>query len=976
MSRPGVFRGALTLILALVMAGQGGFAPLAAAKATRRDPPQTAGAPDDVDPSAFDVRVGVGPQLTRLEFRGPRLIDSKRDGQVLVLRFAMRSAPLIPRLHVDPPPYVKSAASDVVGGQAEVRLTLADGADAHVAVEDGVSAVILSPAASSSGEARVDQMGDTRADPTPIGGQVKMMARMDGPAAVLRFPWRAPVGAAVFRRADAVWVVFDSPSVMDLSALPTQAKTQGRSPLKSARVVSGKSFVAARIVAAPSANIVVEAEGAVWTVIIGGPPAAEPPAQASIAVDDSGAVGLSVTLAGGTGVFWTPDPIIGDTLAVVTALPPNKGVAVKRAFVGGAILPTVQGVAVEAVSDQLSVTASRDLVRIGRPNGLPLASAADGIEFGAAALGDPQPALEPAMVDFANWPKVGEGGFHDRYARLVSGASQEVAEHKPGKVQARLALARFLVGSELGFEAIGVLNLLAKSDPTVLGSAEFRGLRGVAKVMSGRLHDAVADFSSPALAEERSAALWRGYIAQKTGDLAGARQQFSLGRLALPGLTGRWKARLARSITESDLAGGDLAAARQELTVATGSTGGDEDEDMSTKFVAAKVVDATGRWTDALALYDEVSKARYGAVAAPAALRAIQLRLQHGQMTASQAAPILNTLRFRWRGDATELEVVRSLGQIELSSGHYREALEVLRSASRRLADLPAAAAIRTDLAQTFRALFLDGRADGLQPIQALGLFLDFKELTPIGTDGDTMVRKLARRLVDVDLLAQAAELLKYQAENRLEGVARADVSTDLATIYLMDRKPEQALQAINSSRTTVLPTALNQQRRLIEARALLALGRTDHALEVLANDHTPEVAALRAETAWRGRNWAQAASIYDALLGDRWKSPAPLSLEEESRLTRAGVAYSLAGDDAALGRLRGRYAKLAEGARNKEMIRIALSGLSSGDATPAAYGRAVAEVDTFAGWVSTMKKRFLEKSDPRTGGAPTPRKG
>ena len=968
MSRPGLFRGALTLMLALVMAGQGGFAPLAAAKAARREAARTTEATDDADASGFDVRVGAGPQLTRIEFHGPRLTDSRREGQVLILRFAMRSMPMIPRLHVDPPPYVKSATADLVGGQAEVRLTLADGADARVAVEDGASAVILSPAAAAAGEARYDQMGDTRADPTPIGGQVKMTARLDGPAAVLRFPWRAPVGAAVFRRADAVWIVFDSPAVMDLSALPTQAKTQGRSPLKSARVVSGKNSVAVRIVSAPSANIAVEAEGAVWTVIIGGPPAAEPPAQATVAVDETNAIGLSVALAGGTGVFWTADPVVGDNLAVVTALPPSKGVPVKRAFVGGSVLATVQGVAVEAVSDQLSVTASRDLVRIGSPNGLPLAAAAEGIEFGAAALGDPQPALEPAMVDFTNWPKVGEGGFHERYARLVSGAAREAGEHKPGKVQARLALARFLVGSELGYEAIGVLNLLAKTDPTVLGSAEFRGLRGVAKIISGRLRDAVADFASPALSEERSAALWRGYIAQKSGDMTGARQQFSLGRLALPALSGRWKARLARSITEADLAGGDLGAARQQLTLATSATAGDEDEEMSTKFVAAKVVEASGRWTDALALYDEVAKAKYGAVAAPAALKAIQIRLAHGQMTANQAAPVLNTLRFRWRGDATELEVVRNLGQIDLAQGHYRDALEVLRSASRRLADLPAAAAIRTDLAQTFRTLFLDGRADGLQPIQALGLFLDFKELTPIGTDGDTMVRKLARRLVDVDLLPQAAELLKYQAENRLEGVARADVSTDLATIYLMDRKPEQALQAINNSRTTVLPTSLNQQRRLIEARALLALGRTDHAMEVLSNDRTPEVAALRAETAWRGRNWTQAASIYDALLGDRWKSPAPLTLEEESRLTRAGIAYSLAGDDASLTRLRGRYAKLAEGARNKEMIRVALSGLSSGDVSPAAYGRAVAEVDTFAGWVSTMKKRFLEKSDPRAG--------
>src|SRR5258706_16465843 len=106
-----------------------------------------------------------------------------------------------------------------------------------------------------------------------------------------------------------------------------------------------------------------------------------------------------------------------------------------------------------------------------------------------------------------------------------------------------------------------------------------------------------------------------------------------------------------------------------------------------------------------------------------------------------------------------------------------------------------------------------------------------------MGVEGDLMVQNLPRGLVDVDLLAQAEELLKYQAENRLDGVPRAQVATDLAVVYLMDRKPEEALNAINASRTTVLPNALNLQRRIISARALGALGRYDAGLEMLGTD-------------------------------------------------------------------------------------------------------------------------------------------
>ena len=42
--------------------------------------------------------------------------------------------------------------------------------------------------------------------------------------------------------------------------------------------------------------------------------------------------------------------------------------------------------------------------------------------------------------------------------------------------------------------------------------------------------------------------------------------------------------------------------------------------------------------------------------------------------------------------------------------------------------------------------------------------------MTPIGRQGDEMVRLLAKRLVEVDLLDQATELLRHQVDNRLKG--------------------------------------------------------------------------------------------------------------------------------------------------------------------------------------------------------------
>ena len=64
---------------------------------------------------------------------------------------------------------------------------------------------------------------------------------------------------------------------------------------------------------------------------------------------------------------------------------------------------------------------------------------------------------------------------------------------------------------------------------------------------------------------------------------------------------------------------------------------------------------------------------------------------------------------------------------------------------------------IQDEAAATFDSLFLAGKGDALPAIDALALFYDFRELTPIGRRGDEMIRRLADRLVSVDLLDQAA---------------------------------------------------------------------------------------------------------------------------------------------------------------------------------------------------------------------------
>jgi hypothetical protein len=196
-----------------------------------------------------------------------------------------------------------------------------------------------------------------------------------------------------------------------------------------------------------------------------------------------------------------------------------------------------------------------------------------------------------------------------------------------------------------------------------------------------------------------------------------------------------------------------------------------------------------------------------------------------------------------------------------------------------------------------------------MPPVESLAIFYDNIDLTPIGAEGDDMIRRMVDRLVAVDLLAPAASLLSYQVEKRLDGVAKAQVSAKLAAIYLMDHKPQAAVDALHGSQISGLPDQDGHARLILEARAFAALKQWDNALDLIAVDDQPDTRRLRADIYWESGNWANAGQKTEELLGVRWSDPIPLSNSERAEVLRMAVSYSLANDGAGLDRLRQHFA-------------------------------------------------------------------
>jgi hypothetical protein len=194
---------------------------------------------------------------------------------------------------------------------------------------------------------------------------------------------------------------------------------------------------------------------------------------------------------------------------------------------------------------------------------------------------------------------------------------------------------------------------------------------------------------------------------------------------------------------------------------------------------------ALGHDKDALDAYRFAGRSSDRAAAAEAKLFEIMLRQKRDEISQAEVLRELETLSVTWRGDAIEVKTLQMMARIYADAGRYGESFAAARTGTRLQPNSEPSRQAQDTAAALFAQLFLGPKGDDLSPVDALGMFYEYRELTPIGRRGDEMIRRLADRLVAVDLLDQASELLQYQVDKRLEGAARAQVAARLAMVYL-----------------------------------------------------------------------------------------------------------------------------------------------------------------------------------------------
>jgi len=787
------------------------------------------------------------------------------------------------------------------------------------------------------------------AAPDPAPSKVVITAadkRLD-----FRFP--RPTGAAAFLDAGTMTLAFDTRDTIDPADL---AKLLPQQIADSTVAREGKvTLVRLRLAGQPLARFF--ADGDSWSLDLsdagGGSAAAIEPHRG---VDERGQTNIVVPMPGLTGVHWLESGPAGLPVAVATALGPTRLTPKPYQFVEFGLLPTAQGLAIQPRSDDVIARAGTDEVRIGRSGGLTVSLDVAGpgrADGGAEVLKPPAPPL----LDPERWARLRLGSQRDQARALM----QEVAgASRTHKSEARLALARFYAANDLAVEALGPLGALTADDAAMRANREVPFLKGVAEAQLHRNMAALAAFDAPPIKEDVEAGLWRALIEQRLDRNAQALVGFRRGEPLLERYPADLQGEFREAMVRAALATQDMGLAERQVQALADMPPGSFDQEKLA-LLRAMLDDASGRADAAMSGYRPLFEAKSRPIAAEAQLRAVKLADadKRSDLKSDEAVARLETVSVVWRGGRIEIEALAELNRLYTDQRRWRDAFMIARRANETFPDDPLTRRMHDETAQRFAELFADGGADKLPRIDALALFYDFKEFLPIGRRGDEITRLLADRLVELDLLDQAAEILKYQMDRRLTGAARSTVAARLAMIDLMNGKPADAVRAINSTRLVELPADVRRARLLLEVKALSDLSRTDQALEMLDRESGPEVDRLRADIFWTGRRWREAGEAYERILDESWRGDDPLSDGQRGDAMRAGISYVMANEALSLDRLRSKFAPKM--ARSPDARTFAfITGANRARASDIReLARAAASADTISDFLRAYRERY-----------------
>jgi tetratricopeptide (TPR) repeat protein len=281
-----------------------------------------------------------------------------------------------------------------------------------------------------------------------------------------------------------------------------------------------------------------------------------------------------------------------------------------------------------------------------------------------------------------------------------------------------------------------------------------------------------------------------------------------------------------------------------------------------------------------------------------------------------EAIQRMERLRFAWRGDDLETQIQKSLGNLYIQNGEPRKGLNILKRAAKNTKSLQDRRAIVRVMADAYKGIFLNENFADVDPMIAIAIYDEFKELTPVGDEGNALIDGVADKLMGINLLSRATSVLSDKMHRLGKGQDAIKTGLRIAAIQLIDRNPENALKTLAKIDQMIAPYTgedkdeLLSKIVLLKARSYSDSGEPETALFMTEGlDDSDDVIRLRVDTAWRSGRWVAVTDNLSKLLARQDISAStPPTAEQTQLILNQAVALSLSDQYDALQRFAGQY--------------------------------------------------------------------
>ena len=715
-------------------------------------------------------------------------------------------------------------------------------------------------------------------------------------AATLGFPWTRMTGCAAFRRDGYLWLVFDRLGDFDFSL---ERELYKDIILEMVQIPHSHATIY-RMVLAQGYNPSLRREGFLWIVDFMYQPI-RPRRPINLVLQRKTAFGprIFVPLEEAPLVLPMIDPEVGDLMYIVPVFAKGAGIDKTRLFVDATFPQTAQGMLVLPNTEGTTVYTSSAGVEIRGPKGGMRFSPEDVLTFLSQTKTDSHPLAQ--VLDVSAWGVNNLGNYYTSLKKFQNDVLQ--AEPKDKSVP-RLTLARYYFVNGMYPETLSTLRTLAGDDKKAAEAPGVIALRGASNFMMKRYEEAIEDFSHPVIQKDVASKFWKAAASAAISHTPGKYiQEIKDNMVVLQTYPQSIKTPLSLIALRSAVSAKDENGVQNFVEAAESSDNTPAQND--------EIIYYRALWQEEKRVYSVaqeemkfLSEGKNLYIRAIAGLERTRMEAKANIIKPKQRIEELERLSYAWRGGEFEYNVMTMLMKEFESQKNYVQVLYVLKDMRSRFGDTPDKEKIQKLMEEVFQKIYLSDNDNDISAVKAAALYEDFKELTPPGEKGAQIARKLADRLVTIDLLDRAAGLLEEQINQPVSDKEKGLLSTRLALVRLLNKEPQKALNALKISENKRFSDKLKKQRLYIQAKALADMKKIDEAAALLEEDNSDEAKSLLAEIFWQAQMWDKAADALKGLI-KKPQPKVPLTQQEAQRILDWAAALRLAGRSKVVTRVR-----------------------------------------------------------------------